>query len=248
VLTGEGGDEMFGGYQRYALWRKLKCQELGSRWAPAELLPRTWPFLGVRRFAGRDAAVYASVYHDFPAMHRLFPALVPKPGAREAASARFSDFRDRMFGADQLGYLESLLVRQDKMSMASSVEARVPYVHLPLARVLNALPREVRVPGRVTKPLLKRIAEPYLRRDLLYRRKEGLRLPYNDWLMDGEGLGRYLEFLAAPDCRLRQYARPRMLTKVVDAFRAGKRKGLPSMMYLINVELWLRSLPAGASR
>ncbi len=242
VLTGEGADEMFGGYERYALWRKFRMQEVLGRWLPRRLLPATWPFLGVRRFASRDAAVYASVYQDFLAMHRLFPGLVPKLGAREAASRRFSDFRDRMFASDQTGYLESLLVRQDKMAMAASVEARVPYVHLPLARVVNALPRAVRAPGGVTKPVLKRIAEPLLPKDLLYRRKVGLLLPYNDWLMDGEGLGRCLELLTARDGRLRAYARPRALERVVEAFRAGRRAGLPSVMRLVNVELWLRSL------
>ena len=134
--------------------------------------------------AGKDAASYASVYHDFPAMHRMFPALVPAPGLREQRVAvAFADFRDRLLAVDQSAYLESLLVRQDKMAMAASVEARVPFVHLPLARVLNRLPRALRVPGGVTKPILKAIGERYLPHDLLYRRKVGLTLPFDDWLM-----------------------------------------------------------------
>ena len=216
--------------------------------AAPRLLPPTRPFLGVRRFSGRDAAVYACVYQDFLAMEALFPGLVPGPGAREAASARFDDFRDRMFASDQTGYLESLLVRQDKMSMAAGVEARVPFVHLPLARVVNALPRGVRTPGGFTKPVLKRIAEPYLPHDLIYRRKVGLLLPYDDWLRDEAAGGRFLDLLTAPDGRLGHYAQPGALARVVAAFRAGRRAGLPSVMRLVNVELWLRSLgtPAAA--
>jgi asparagine synthase (glutamine-hydrolysing) len=244
TVTGEGADEMFGGYARYGLWRKLMLQERLARILPTGLLPDTRPFLGLRRLAGRDAAIYSAVYHDVPAMQRLFPGLVPKPGLREATSRRFRDFRDRLFAIDQVAYLESLLMRQDKMSMAASVEARVPFVHLPLARLANRLPRRLRAPGGVTKPLLKRIAERYLDRDVIYRRKIGLLLPYDDWLADAKGLGRYLDFLTEPAARLGAYAKRATLADMVGRFRKGERQGLPSMWLLVNVELWLRSITA----
>ena len=244
VLTGEGGDEFFGGYDRYGKWRKLLAQESWSRRLPTSLLPSRRPFIGLKRMAGRDAASYASVYHDFPVMHRWFPALVPAPGLREQVSRRFADFRDRLLAVDQSAYLESLLVRQDKMAMAASVEARVPFVHLPLARVLNRVPRALRVPGGVTKPILKAIGERYLPHDLLYRRKVGLTLPFDDWLMRADGLGRFLDDVAAPDSRLGAYTDRKQLSAAVQQFRAGKREGLPSMIRLINVECWLRSLQA----
>ena len=248
VLTGEGGDEFFGGYERYGRWRKLKAQESVSRFVPVGLLPRRPPFLGLKRMAGKDAASYASVYHDFTLMHRMFPALVPPAGLREQVSRRFGDFRDRLLAVDQSAYLELLLVRQDKMAMAASVEARVPFVHLPLARVLNRLPRALRVPGGVTKPILKTIGERYLPHDLLYRRKVGLTLPFRDWLMQPDGLGRFLDDLAAPDSRLGAYTDRKQLTAAVHRFRAGNSEGLPDMVRLINVETWLRSLraPQGA--
>jgi asparagine synthase (glutamine-hydrolysing) len=242
ALTGEGADEMFGGYLRYGQWRTLAWQDRLARVLPANVLPPVWPFLGLRRLQGRDAAIYSAVYHDFHAMHRVFPGLVPKPGLREATSRRFKDFRDRLFAIDQVAYLESLLVRQDKMSMAASVEARVPFVHLPLARVANRLPRDLRAPGGVTKPLLKRIAERFLDRKVIYRRKIGLWLPYTDWLMDSRGLGRYLDLLTEPNGHLRAYADPVALTSAVDRFRAGERRGIPSMWMLVNTEMWLRSL------
>ncbi len=248
VLTGEGGDEFFGGYDRYGKWRKLLAQESWSRRLPTSLLPSRPPFIGLKRMAGKDAASYASVYLDFPVMHRMFPALVPAPGLRESVSRRFHDFRDRLLAVDQSAYLESLLVRQDKMAMAASVEARVPFVHLPLARVLNRVPRALRVPGGVTKPILKAIGERYLPHDLLYRRKVGLTLPINEWLMQPNGLGRFLDDVAAPDSQLGAYTDRKQLTAAVQRFRAGKREGLPDMIRLINVECWLRSLraPQGA--
>jgi asparagine synthase (glutamine-hydrolysing) len=244
ALTGEGADEIFGGYLRYGVWRNLARQDLLARFLPSKILPASWPFLSVKRLDGRDSAVYSAVYHDFHAMQAMFPGLVPKPGLREQTSRRFRDFRDRLFAIDQVSYLESLLVRQDKMSMAASVEARVPYVHLPLAKVVNALPRDIRAPGGVTKPLLKRIAEKFLDPKLIYRRKIGLWLPYDDWLSDAKGLGRYLDLLTDTDGKLRAYAEPARLTQAVERFRSGERAGIPSMWMLVNVEMWLRSLSA----
>jgi asparagine synthase (glutamine-hydrolysing) len=248
VLTGEGGDEMFGGYFRYGVWRKLAWQERLSRVLPAPFLPARPPFLGIKRMAGRDAAAYASINHNFLAMHRTFPELVPAPGAREAASRRFRDFRERLHAVDQTNYLESLLLRQDKMAMAASVEARVPFVHLPLARVVNRIPAHIRTPGGETKPLLKRIAEPYLPQEVLYRRKVGLTLPVHDWLRDADGLGRYLDDLTAPDSRLASFADRRRIANVVEGFRKGGGDGLPDVMRLVNVECWLRSLPADTAK
>jgi asparagine synthase (glutamine-hydrolysing) len=241
VLTGEGADEMFGGYERYALWTKLHLQEVISRILPSKFIPSRSPFMGIKKFAGRDAAVYASVYHDLYSLNKIFPELIPGPGAREIASSRFKSFLHRLFAVDQTAYLESLLVRQDKMSMAASVEARVPYVHLPLARILNSMPRKYMVSGGVTKPVLKTLAEKYLSKRLLYRRKNGLLLPYFEWLQDPEGLGRYLDYLTGPDCRLADYCSSDVLRKIVERFHAGEHEGMQWFMNLINVEIWLRT-------
>ncbi len=242
VLTGEGADEMFGGYQRYARWRKTRLQERLARVLPTRILPPLWPVAGIRRMGGLDAAAYASVYHDFRAVQKVFPGLVPKPGAREAASRRFSGFRDRLFAVDQAAYLESLLVRQDKMSMAASVEARVPFVHMPLLRLVNGLPHALRAPGGDTKPLLKRLAERHLPHDLIHRRKIGLWLPYGEWFADAKGAGGYLDDLTGPESRLAAYAEKGKLTDLVDTCRAGARSAGLVLERLVGVELWLRSL------
>lgn len=243
VLTGEGADEMFGGYIRYALYRKLMWQERIDRLIPDwAAVPDLWPMKGVRRLRGRDYAAYASMYENLSALGAVFPGFLPSPpGQREADSARFSDFRDRLFAVDQTAYLESLLVRQDKMSMAHSVEARVPFVHMPLLQVVNALPRQLRTPGRVTKPVLKRLADQFLPHNLVHRRKVGLTLPYDKWISEERALGRYLDDLTSSNGRLRAYAEPARLDAAVDAFRRGERQSIPRLFSLINIELWLRS-------
>lgn len=241
ILTGEGADEFFGGYERYATWPSVQRKELLSRFFPKWCLPDCPPFRGVRRLSGRDAAAYASVYQDLEHLALLFPELVPAPGAREKVSARFDDLLTRIYAVDQFAYLESLLVRQDKMSMAASVEARVPFVHLPLAKVVNALPRRVLSPGGETKPLLKQMAETYLPHDLVHRRKNGFRIDYDVWMRDERHLGRYLDGLVDSGSRLAGFVDSGRLRDAVGGFRNGIPSNL-RLFKLMNLEMWLRSV------
>lgn len=247
VLTGEGADELFGGYLRYATWPKDARAERISRLLPKRLWPQRWPFLGIRRLAGSDAAVMSALYRDPGPVQELFAGLVPKPGARDAASRRFDTLVERLFAVDQTDYLESLLIRQDKVSMAASVEARVPFTHVPLARVVNRIPAKLRAPGGITKPILKDIAEQYLPKELVRRRKIGLWLPMAEWLGDGEGLGRYLDDVGSPNGKIRVFGDGAKIDRAIAAFRAGNGSLAPALIRLVNLELWLRSLDSAES-
>lgn len=244
VLTGEGADEMFGGYHRYQIWPQLQRTGFVASLMPERFWKAFLRYDGYHRYHRRDPAVWSSCYHDYLAMSDLFPGLVPSAGVRTQIAGQFKDFRSRMLAVDQTVYLESLLLRQDKMAMSASVEARVPFVHMPLARAVNRIPHHLRIPGGATKPLLKRIAEKYLPHDLVNRRKVGLTLPIVDWLGNSRGLGRYLDLLEAQDSRLAEFGSRTRLREAVRQFRAGRRQGGASLPLLVNVELWLRSLDA----
>ncbi|MEK9662181.1 MAG: asparagine synthase C-terminal domain-containing protein, partial [Alphaproteobacteria bacterium] len=245
VLTGEGGDEFFGGYLRYGHWRRTQWQERAARLPFARSLPPRRPFAGVRRLAGLDAAAYGGVYHDIQEVRRLFPEMIPSPGAREALGERFPDLLQRTFAVDQTAYLESLLLRQDKMAMAASVEARVPFVHLPLARRINRVPRRVLAPGAgQTKPVLKTVADHYLPQEIVHRRKVGLLLPFGEWLRDQNGLGGILDSLNGDSSKISAYVSRRGLTEAVSAFRHGMAGAEQIVMQLVNIEAWLHSIPA----
>ena len=243
VLTGEGADEFFGGYDRYRQWRTLARHGTIGKLVPKALWPLIPRYRYLQRFSYFDASLIASVLIDLPALFELFPGLVPAPGARGEAAGRFRDFRDRMLAVDQTAYLGSLLMRQDKMAMAASVEARVPFAHMPLARALNRVPNPIRIPGGETKPLLKSIARKWLPGEVVDRRKVGLTLPIADWLGDDAGLGRYLAFLTDTDCRLAAYGEPGALARMVEAFRIEPVSVNAALLtHLVNVELWLRTL------
>ena len=248
VLTGEGADEMFGGYKRYGIWRNLSRKGKIAKLIPSWMWPILQRWREVERYSGRDPAIFGAVYHDFLALNELFPDLVPAPGERESVAANFKDFRERMFAVDQSTYLPSLLMRQDKMAMASSVEARVPFTHFPLARIVNSVPLSVRAPGGETKPLLKEIAEALLPNQIIYRRKVGLTLPLEAWVQNTKGFGRYIELLTQPDCKLAAYAEPRRFRSAIEAFRKCPKTNPIPMPHLINLELWLRSIPLGTGK
>ena len=242
VLTGEGADELFGGYKRYGQWKQLRRHELVANLVPYKIWPLLSRYRYLTRFKGNDAAIFSSVYHDFENLFQLFPGLSYEVGIRGEMRKRFKDFRSRMMAVDQKSYLASLLMRQDKMSMAASVEARVPFVHLPLWREVNSIPIARRLPTNDTKPLLKHLAEKYLPYELIHRRKIGLNVPVSEWIASSSTGQEYCEFLISPDSRIGEFGDKKAIRKVVGSFRAGQRKGLPPIEHLINMELWLRSL------
>jgi asparagine synthase (glutamine-hydrolysing) len=247
VLTGEGADEFFGGYQRYETWPAVARKERIARLLPRGMWPDAWPFKGIRKLAGRDAAVWSSVYHNPEDMEAVFPDLIAAPGARGRASARFDALVDRIFAVDQMSYLQCLLMRQDKVSMAASVEARVPFTHLPLARQVNRIPSRLRAPGGETKRLLKTVAEKYLPTELVRRRKIGLLLPLDKWLGNPDSLGRYVDDLRNPNSPIRSFADGAALDRAIADFTAGGTALTGPLFRMVNIDVWLRTLSPGTT-
>ncbi|MCG7953707.1 MAG: asparagine synthase C-terminal domain-containing protein [Candidatus Thiodiazotropha endolucinida] len=76
------------------------------------------------------------------------------------------------------------------MSMGASVEARVPFIDYRLVEFANSIPSPVKIEKNNTKMLIKLIAEKYLPRDLIYRRKSGFGVPISNWIKEKNGLGK----------------------------------------------------------
>ena len=92
------------------------------------------------------------------------------------------------------------------------------------------------------------MAEKFLPREEIHRRKIGLWLPYHEWFQDPKGAGLYLDALTAPDSRLRQFSEGHHLTAFVENFRrdANRHAGL-ILQRLVELELWMRSVPPQAT-
>jgi asparagine synthase (glutamine-hydrolysing) len=198
LLSGEGADEVFGGYPRH-YYASLRPQMLP--WLP---LLSALPVFGERfaRNFGRDSAdpaaafIAASMFMQPAEIRELRPEF---DAARAIASRRptFDEGRGdhlaNCLAYDMQTYMADLLVRQDKMTMAHSVENRVPYLDVPLVDFARSLPAPMLVGDRVTFPPskmrntkkpLKALAERRFGAAFAYRSKSGFGLPLADYYAD----------------------------------------------------------------
>ncbi len=260
VLTGEGGDELFAGYPKYAadpLARRLAALPGPLRTLALDHGIDRLPF-GFRRLQvvarsarfrdepGRLAAWFAG----FAGAERdrlLSPDLaVHAPGATGAFADALDTTAarsalDRMLDTDQRLWLpDDLLMKMDKMSMAASVEARVPLLDHPLVEWSARLPDRFKVRGMEGKVLLKRLARRWLPVEVVDRPKVGFTVPLSPWFR-GPLRELLADTLLAPACLARGYYRPEVLRGYVDDHLAGRRDRARELWTLLTLELWHRT-------
>ena len=200
VLTGEGADEVFGGYGNYV--KRLREERitamLGARGSPLPwLFRRLPPRLARDRIVKAAAEPRARRYATIP---NIFDALLRREyftdAFRRAGRARIAD-RAELFYAecDSPAYLDhllnidarlwlpdDLLAKVDRATMAFSLEARVPYLDHDFYGWCARLDPGLKVRGDGRKLLLKELAERYLPRDIVHRPKQGFMMPLERWL------------------------------------------------------------------
>ncbi len=218
ALSGDGGDEVFGGYRRYrarrmaARFRAVPGAALSAVSGLARLLGG-----GGGRYGGsfrenlRRFARYAKQVRDRPWLTRpeYFDAamreelLAPEAwkGVREAMAEAARpevpadlDPAELAMRLDMLDYLpDDILVKVDRTSMDVSLEARAPLLDHRVVEFMLSLPPEWKLRGRTGKYLLKRLAERFLPKDIVHRPKHGFALPLADWFGKGGGGRKMLE-------------------------------------------------------
>lgn len=149
-----------------------------------------------------------------------------------------SDFLSRMTYLElKLRLPELLLMRVDKITMATSVEARVPFLDHHLVEYALALPRELKVEGRSGKHILKRALEEILPKDLLYSRKRGFGAPVREWFRDG--LGTWFDsHLLNSTMRRRDFFDYKFIARLLDEHRRGAQEWGFHLWALLNLSLW----------
>lgn len=206
LLSGEGGDEAFGGYQTYRNF--LLLEGLKSAFGPAKgLLRLGLQALGqvgwkrAKRYSGLVDLPLSQYYlsrtatPDTP-FNRLKPILYEKEFAdalgSEMADAATRQLVERFDGRMPLNCMlyvdtktwlpDDLLVKADKMTMAASVELRVPLLDLQILEFAASLPPHFKVKGLATKRLLKAALKSSVPKEILNRKKTGFPVPYDRWL------------------------------------------------------------------
>jgi asparagine synthase (glutamine-hydrolysing) len=253
-LSGEGGDELFGGYYTYA----------------ADLLaPRLGPIARLARpFAELLPSSNARISFDYKAKRFTRAAHLPPlerhhgwkeifaPEIRAELRTRRSDFdpvdllRARFAETEQAELLarlqdvdlgiplvDDLLVKTDRSSMAHSLEARVPFLDTVVTGLALTLPRRLEVSGLSKKILLRRAAEPLLPREVVRGKKRGFSIPAAAWLR-GELEPFAREVLAPSVLRRQGFFAPEVVTRLLDRHVARKEDLSRQLWGLIAFTLW----------
>lgn len=208
ALSGDGGDELFAGYESYLAQEKAKFYNRLPCWMRADLLPTLAEHLrptakkkGVinklKRFiegAARPVELGHARWRLFATdemLNRLFTAEAARALVRPAAAHILELFDqagdcgplDRCLYVDVKSYLcDNILTKVDRMSMAVSLESRVPYLDKDLVALAFQVPERLKLTKGETKTILKRVAAQLVPRDCIYRPKEGFSIPIKHWL------------------------------------------------------------------
>jgi asparagine synthase (glutamine-hydrolysing) len=244
ILSGEGADELFGGYPTY----------LGHKIAPKyDALP-SFVRRGVRKLAYALPSSGKKVTLEY--LLKRFVSDAERPWAERhlrwfGTGLQFNSLPDietsgddPLTGAmllDYRSYLrDNLLVKVDRATMLSSVEARAPYLDRDVTAFALSLPAELRLRGLTTKWVLKKAAEKWIPHEVIYRRKRGLSVPIAGWI--NRGLRADVDRLLAP-ARLREQGlvdEPRV-TALLAEHRAGHANHAKALWAVVMLQYWIEN-------
>ncbi len=268
VLTGEGSDETLAGYTRYAFTLKNAAWDRMYRGiTPGRLREGVrgiiansgWINATIRRklshtFLARDGNSWASFYFDnfFSAFdERDQDGLLSDDIRQECRQGSAyenvlqywehssGEMLQRLLYTDIKTYLVELLMKQDNMSMAASIESRVPFLDHPLVEFATNIPETLQVGGFAGKHILKKGLEDLLPHSILYRPKLGFPTPWSRWLA-GPQLDVIRDLLLEPRSDRGLFKRS-AVERLFEEHRAGYRDHYDRIWRLLNLELWHRA-------
>jgi asparagine synthase (glutamine-hydrolysing) len=262
ALTGDGGDELFAGYRRFAAaglaetYQRLPRPLRRALAAAAARLPEPTTYNNLpgrlRRFTAAADAPLAQRYlawvglftgdllqrliADAACDSRAVPAAFQ---AQFAAVARCAPL-DQLLYVNAATYLPGdLLVKSDRMSMANSLELRAPFLDHELAEFVAGLPAGMKLRGLGTKRLLKRAVRGLVPAAVLTRPKQGFAVPIGGWFRR-ELRGYLPEILLAPEARARPYFHSPVVAQLIEEHQSGRRDHAHRLWALLTFELWHR--------
>jgi asparagine synthase (glutamine-hydrolysing) len=261
VLTGEGSDELFAGYGRYRFY------QWNERWlgkykmaVPGPLRSRIRQFIGATSLL--SGAHRRKLQHTFLGLGETIESLYidnfysaisqgeqQKFGYSGGGASPYGNFLRywnqrpgasplaRMLYADQKTYLVELLMKQDQMSMATSIESRVPLLDHTFVEFASRVPEHMKLRGTEGKYILKKAVEDLLPHDILYRKKMGFPTPLRQWLMDprAESL---LQVLRRKDGLVQDCLDMGAVDELLDRHRRGLVDATDRIWRLLNLQIW----------
>ncbi len=275
VLTGEGADETLAGYSRYAFTLKnssfdsvyrsvvpgMLRRGLRNTISNSKLIGATARRKLSHTFLALDGDDWASFYFDnfFSAFNaKDQKELLTNDFATELAEGAAyrhvldywehssGDTLQRLLYTDIKTYLVELLMKQDQMSMATSIESRVPFLDHVLVEFATSIPRRHQLRGLTGKNILKKAVEDLLPHSILYRPKLGFPTPWSGWLA-GPQLDTIENTLLEPRSLQRGLFKRDAVERLFREHRANYRDHYDRIWRLLNLELWHRVCLEGDS-
>lgn len=263
VLTGDGGDELFAGYTRYVTDRKrsgfARLPRVVRR-GVMQRLSRRLPHGAFGRNYLHNVALdpldrYIDSVSTFTSLnkHQLYTDDFRRQlnGDEDGAAASFREHAARARTGeplDALLYLDSktylpgdILTKVDRMTMAVSLEGRVPLLDHKLIEFVTRLPASMKMRGLVTKHVLKRAVEGLVPDEILHRPKQGFGVPIQEWINE-QLRERIRDTLTEARTRERGYVEPRYVRLMLDEHARGRRDHSTQLWTLFMLELWHRSV------
>jgi asparagine synthase (glutamine-hydrolysing) len=275
ILSGVGGDELFGGYRRYLggsvqRWYRLlpgpirrKLLPALFRWVPQD---RTSPWKDYARYA----AAFVKTADQDPAERYMSYVTLFSPQAQadlltadarsrlkenENTAETLRQYFVRCEGADPVSHAiyvdlktslpDDLLALTDRMSMAASIECRAPLVDYELVELASRMPSHFKVRGLTLKYLLKKAVAPWVPREIIERKKRGFGAPVGGWLRK-DLRPLMLELLSEEQVRRRGLFRWPAIQQLITAHEEQRNDYTDHLFALIALEFWCRAYLDGS--
>jgi asparagine synthase (glutamine-hydrolysing) len=269
VLTGEGADELFLGYDyryRVTYWNR-RIGEVYSGLLPVRLremiansvtgMPRSLRRYAERTFLALDTGPRELFFENFSVfqnsmrqelLHDTDLLLARDPYAESMRHYRAAGTQalQCMSHADIHTYLVELLMKQDQMSMAASIESRVPFLDHRLVEQVASLPMRHKFRGWQTKALFRDAVKDIIPKEILTMKKMGFPVPISGWLRS-RFWPMVEEFVLGQRALSRQHFKPAALTRLAHEHRSGYADHGERLWLLINLEIWQRIFVDGES-
>jgi asparagine synthase (glutamine-hydrolysing) len=266
VLTGEGSDELLAGYDRYR--KTVYNLALGARYHDwtnevlrgavrrgVDALPRRFRLRQklARTFLCLAPDIETLYFDNFAVFTRVMQERLLTPEARDATGpldpyadvSRYlsrtdaATLLDRLLYADTKTYLHELLMKQDQMSMAASIESRVPFLDHKLVEFTARLPERMKLRGWTTKYILRRSMKDVLPEQILRRRKMGFPVPVGAWFR-GQYRSVIDEYVLGERARARGLFNAEFVRTLVERHQSGIENHSERLWSLVNFEIWQR--------
>jgi asparagine synthase (glutamine-hydrolysing) len=223
LLSGEGADELFGGYLRYSKTLKRVIESQNG-------------------FSRKELSVLGSAVYGFDKVRRLIGTVEWENPWRTQCYERFQNLpeRDLLMRMDQRTRLVSLLYRQDRMSMGVGVETRVPFLDHRLIELANCIPAKFKFTENDQKILLKNVAlNMGFTQDAICRPKVGFPTPVEDWIRQNE-LCPFVDYIGRGDSSASEYYDINYARRLMEENHDRRGNHDTILWLLLSFEIWAR--------